>query len=79
MAEVKASLSLKGWNDVQLKLRIPTILRAYGDVMDQQLKEEIKAVQFPWPRETRRRNGSTVGSPRDIVDLGTFLRSQRRP
>lgn len=78
MAEIKASLSLKGWNAAQLKLRVPTILRSYGDVMDRQLKEEIKAVQFPWPRETNRRNGSTVGSPRDIVDLGTFLRSQRR-
>lgn len=78
MAEIKASLSLKGWNDVQLKLRIPTILRSYGDVMDQQLKEEIKTVQYPWPRTTRRRNGTVVGSPRDIVDLGGLLRSQRR-
>lgn len=78
MAEIKASLSLKGWNATQLKLRVPLILRRYGDVLDTQLKDEIKAVQFPWPRETKRRNGSTVGSPRDIVDLGTFLRSQRR-
>ena len=78
MAEIKASLSLKGWNATQLKLRIPVILRRYGDVMDQQLKEEIKTVQFPWPRETRRKNGTVVGSPRDIVDLGGLLRSQRR-
>jgi hypothetical protein len=78
MAEISASLSLKGWNAQQLALRIPTIIRRYGDVMDKQLKEEIKTVQFPWPRETKRRNGTTVGSPRDIVDLGTFLRSQRR-
>lgn len=79
MAEIQARLELKGWNATQLKLRIPTIIRAYGDVMDAQLKEEIKAVQFPWTdRKTRRRNGSTVGSPRDIVDTGNFLRSQRR-
>jgi len=78
MAEVRASLSLKGWNATQLKLRVPVILRRYGDVMDKQLKDEIQTVQFPWPRQTRRRNGTTVGSPRDIVDLGTFLRSQRR-
>ena len=78
MAEIRARLELKGWNATQLKLRIPTILRRYGDVLDTQLKEEIKTVQFPWPRQTRRRNGTTVGSPRDIVDLGTFLRSQRR-
>lgn len=78
MAEISAKLELKGWNAAQLKLRIPTIIRAYGDVLDTQLKEEIKTVQFSWPRQTRRRNGSTVGSPRDIVDTGNFLRSQRR-
>lgn len=78
MAEISASLSLKGWNATQLKLRVPVILRRYGDVLDQQLKEEIKTVQFPWPRETQRKNGARVGSPRDIVDLGGFLRSQRR-
>ena len=78
MAEISARLELKGWNATQLKLRIPTIIRAYGDVMDAQLKEEIKTVQFDWPNETRRRNGSVVGSPRDIVDTGNFLRSQRR-
>jgi hypothetical protein len=47
-------------------------------VLDQQLKTEIKTVQFSWPRSTRRRNKTTVSSPRDIVDLGGFLRSQRR-
>lgn len=78
MAEIQARLELKGWNATQLKLRIPTIIRAYGDVMDAQLKQEIQAVQFDWPRQTRRRNGSTVGSLRDIVDTGNFLRSQRR-
>lgn len=78
MAEISARLELNGFNATQLKLRIPTIIRAYGDVMDRQLKEEIKAAQFAWPRQTRRRNGTTVGSPRDIVDTGNFLRSQRR-
>lgn len=100
MAEVRASLSLKGWNAAQLKLRVPVILRRYGDVMDRQLKEEIQTVQFDWPRQTRRYGkllGATnlrkrakiraeqgglpyrlVGSPRDIVDSGNFLRSQRR-
>jgi hypothetical protein len=43
-----------------------------------QLKEEIQTVQFDWPRATKRRNRSTVTSPRDVVDLGGFLRSQRR-
>lgn len=100
MAEITARLELKGWNASQLKARVPQIISAYGDVMDKQLKEEIKAVQYEWPRITYRtgrlrktkslkkslkifqeqgfRAGVPVGSPRDIVDSGTFLRSQRR-
>lgn len=78
MAEISARLELKGWNATQLKLRIPVIIRRYGDALDKQLKEEIKTVQFGWPNETRRRNGSIAGTTRDIVDTGRFLRSQRR-
>jgi len=76
--QVKATYKLTGWNSTQLKLRVPVILTAYGKVIDQQLKQEIKTAQFDWPRPTKRRNNSTVSSPRDIVDLGGFLRSQRR-
>jgi hypothetical protein len=78
MAEIRAQLDLTSWNATQLLLRVPIIIRAYGDVLDKQLKEEIKAVQYDWPRPTKRRNGKTVTSPRDIVDSGRFLRSQRR-
>lgn len=76
--QVRATYKLTGWDSTQLKLRVPAILTAYGTVMDKQLKEEIQTVQFNWPRATKRRNRSTVASPRDIVDLGGFLRSQRR-
>lgn len=76
--QVQATYKLTGWNATQLKLRVPAILTKYGGVLDQQLKEEIKTAQFSWPRQTKRRNGATVSSPRDIVDLGGFLRSQRR-
>lgn len=76
--QVKATYKLTGWNANQLKLRVPAILTKYGSVLDQQLKAEIQTAQFGWPRPTKRRNGATVGSPRDIVDLGGFLRSQRR-
>lgn len=76
--QVRANLKLSGWNATQLKLRVPQILGKYQTVLDQQLKEEIQSPQFSWPRETKRRNGATVTSPRDIVDLGGFLRSQRR-
>ena len=75
--QVRASFKLTGWNANQLKLRVPQILGTYQTVLDRQLKEEIQSPQFGWPRETKRRNGATVTSPRDIVDLGGFLRSQR--
>jgi len=100
MAEINAQFSLKGWNANQLRLRVPQIMRSYGDVLDPQLKTEIKTVQFTWPRPTYRtgllrntksvkrsleiyqaqgrRGGYWVYSPRDIVDSGNFLRSQRR-
>jgi hypothetical protein len=76
--QVKAKFKLTGWNADQLKLRVPQIMTAYGGVLDKQLKDEIKTAQFSWPRQTKRRNGTTATTPRDIVDLGGFLRSQRR-
>lgn len=78
MTFVKASLRLSSLRSDDLIRRVPAIMTTYGKVMDQQLKEEIKTVQFSWPGETRRRNGDLAGSPRDIVDTGAFLRSQRR-
>lgn len=41
-------------------------------------RQEIEARKWDWPRETKRRNKSTVESPRDIVDLGGLRDSQRR-
>jgi len=59
--------------------RLPAILTTYGAALDKQLKEEIKLVQFPWTStRTYRRNGTIEGTPRDIVDTGAFLKSQRR-
>ena len=76
--KIKAGYKLTGWNANQLKLRVPQILTSYGTVLDRQFKEEIKAPQFFWPNPTKRRNGTIVTSPRDIVDTGAFLASQRR-
>lgn len=75
---VRASYKLTGWNANQLKLRVANIMTAYGKAIDKQLKEEIQTVQFPWPGITSRKNGTIEGNPRDIVDTGAFLRSQRR-
>jgi hypothetical protein len=78
VVQVRATFNLTGLNANQLKLRVPQILGKYQTVLDQQLKAEIQSPQFSWPRQTKRKNNSTVSSPRDIVDLGGFLRSQRR-
>ena len=78
MIKTKASFRLTGWNANQLRLRLPQILAKYQTVLDQQLKEEIRLPQFPWPNPTRRSNGTVVFSPRNIVDTGAFLGSQRR-
>jgi hypothetical protein len=78
MAFITASFKITGFNANQLKLRVPVIMTAYGKAMGDQLKAEIKLVQFNWPGTTYRANGTIEGSPRDIVDTGRFLASQRR-
>jgi hypothetical protein len=79
MAVTQSKLSLAAIKSDDLIRRLPAILTSYGKALDQQLKEEIKTVQFPWTdRKTYRRNGTIEGTPRDIVDTGAFLRSQRR-
>jgi hypothetical protein len=78
MTTVTARYRLTGWSTTQLKLRIPAILTGYGKVIGDEFKEQIKLVQYPWPRRTYRKNGTIETSPRDIVDLGGFLRSQLR-
>lgn len=75
---VNATYKLTGWNANQFKQRVREIIGAYQVPIDQQLKAEIQRVQFDWPRQTRRKNGSVVDSPRNIVDTGKFLSSQRR-
>lgn len=76
---VNATYKLTGWNTNQLRQRVPVIMTNYGKVLGDQFKEEIQEPQFTWTgRETRRSNGQLVGSPRNIVDTGAFLRSQRR-
>jgi hypothetical protein len=78
MSFVQSRLRLTSLRSEDLIRRVPAIMTAFGGVLDKQLKEEIQRVQFSWPGETRRRNGEIASSPRDIVDTGAFLRSQRR-
>jgi hypothetical protein len=38
----------------------------FGDKCQEAIEDEI----WDWPRDTKRKNGDVVGSPRDIVDTG---------
>ena len=49
---------------------------ATAEAFDQELDDAFLDERWPWPRRTRRRNRTTVGSPRDIVDTGALLRSK---
>ena len=40
--------------------------------------KQISEKKWDWPNETIRKNGQTVTTPRDIVDLGNLRASQRR-
>ena len=74
---VSGTVRITQWNADTFQRRARAILDAYRPRMNEQLRQEIQRSQFSWPRETRRRNGQRVGSPRDIVDTGAFLGSQR--
>lgn len=78
MTTIRADFDLTGWNAVNLRNRVPVILSNYADRLGPEFKEQIRAVQYDWPRETERSDGRKVGSPRDIVDTGAFLNSQVR-
>ena len=78
MSFVQSRLRLSSLRSEDLIRRVPKILTDFGKALDTELKEQIRTERYSWPGETRRRNGETVTSPRDIVDTGAFLRSQRR-
>lgn len=55
------------------------VSKAVGAVVNDLAEEctrQIEDEKWEWPRETRRQNGQTVGSPRDIVDRGDLRSSQ---
>ena len=63
---------------VRLEGSIGKIFKQAMDWVEDDFRREIEETKWNWPRETKRRNNTTAGSPRDIVDLGGLLNSQRR-
>lgn len=47
-----------------------------ADKYNRAMKVSIRGKFWNWPNTTRRRNGTTVTSPRDIVDTSDLLNSQ---
>ena len=52
-------------------------LDAVVPLMDREFTVQIQSKEWGWPRETKRKNGSTAGTIRDIVDTGDLMRSQK--
>lgn len=58
---------------------IDSVHRAWGETVDEIENANREAIQddrYPWPRKTRRSDGSIADSPRDIVDTAHLLESQ---
>lgn len=68
-----------------IKVKLITIalqqaLDAYAEKLDPILDAQFTDPKWGWTdRQTRRRNGQVVGSPRDIVDTGELLASKQGP
>ena len=54
MTTIRAELDLTGWSGDRLATRVPIILSRYADKLGTEFKEQIRAVQYDWPGETKR-------------------------
>jgi hypothetical protein len=61
--------------------KLESILIDAGEVvvseLDTAFSQKIASKEWPWPNPTKRRNGQTVTSPRDIIDTGALDGSQQ--
>lgn len=67
-------LNGKSWED---KLVNAFAVWAEEDINDAYWDDQFKADIWSYPNETKRKNGETVGSPRNIYDLGALYDSGR--
>lgn len=80
---VNVAVSQKVWNTYTRKTKTE-IGKAYIKMSSRYEAMTLEAIKFNisnpvwgWPRTTKRYNGQTVSSPRDIVDTGALLRSTK--
>lgn len=70
---------------VKLQLNLLGLQTKADDALDGAVRKFGQAVQagfddpvYSWPGVTKRRNGETAGTVRDVVDLGELQRSQEQ-
>lgn len=66
-------------NTAQLDAAIQSALLETLKVVGHNADRAMTDDRWDWPNTTHRRNGSVVGSPRDIVDTGDLYRSRSVP
>ena len=54
---------------VRLESSVSRVFKKAMDWAEEDFRREIESKKWDWPNETKRRNKTSVGSPRDIVDL----------
>ena len=78
---LKVKLDFKGVQPQDLERRLKSgIRKAFDEVvpdLDREFTVKIQAPEYFWPRQTKRKNGSTAYQVRNIVDLGDLRRSQQ--
>ena len=62
----------------EFRKAVPVALNDVADKLNDEFQAQIEQVKWTWPNKTKRKNGATVESPRDIVDLGNLRSSQTR-
>ncbi len=62
-----------------LRQRTEASLKRAVQDLDGALRKEFTNPVWGWPGQTIRQNGTTASSPRNIVDTGALLASQRPP
>ena len=77
-------LDLKGKTDKQKAAMKKALTRGMQNGMNrietslsQALDSAMQSNSWSWPGQTLRRNGSTAGTSRDIIDTGALMRSKR--
>lgn len=63
---------------VRLEGAVGRVFKKAMDWAEEDFRREIEEMKWGWPQETKRRNKTTAGLRRDIVDLGGLRDSQKR-